>query len=129
MSVYREFKEFVSKGNALDLAIGVIIGAALTSVVNSIVNDLINPIINLFIGHIDFKNFVIGLPGKEELRIGSFINSLINFFIVALAVFIIIKQINRFRAKAEAHNKHCPFCFSEIPIKAIRCPHCTSQLE
>ncbi len=128
--MWREFKEFAIKGNALDLAVGVIIGAAFTSVVNSIVQDLFNPILDVFVGSIDFRNITLGLPGDSVLRIGSFINALINFLIVAFAVFILVKQLNRFRRgqKDSPNTKECPFCFQIIPIKATRCPQCTSQL-
>ena len=128
--MWKEFKEFAIRGNALDLAVGVIIGAAFTSVVNSIVNDLFNPILDVFVGKVDFKNIVIGLPGDSVLRFGAFLSAAINFIIVAFAVFILVKQINRFRRKsAEAPNtKECSYCLSAIPLKAIRCPHCTSQL-
>ena len=128
--MWKEFKEFAIKGNALDLAVGVIIGAAFTVVVNSIVNDLFNPIINMVVGSVDFRSIVIGLPGKEVLKVGSFLTAGINFVIVAFAVFILVKQINRFRRKsADAPNtKECPYCLSPVALQATRCPHCTSQL-
>ena len=95
--MFKEFKEFAIKGNAIDLAVGVIIGAAFGQIVNSIVNDLVMPLIGLVAGRVDFSNIVIGLPGDAALRIGSFINAVINFVIVAFAVFLMVKQINRFR--------------------------------
>jgi large conductance mechanosensitive channel len=126
--MWQEFKKFAVKGNALDLAVGVIIGAAFTSVVNSIVNDLLNPILNIFIGHVDFRNIKLGLPGKEVLGIGSFLNALINFLIVAFVVFLVVKQMIRFRSKNALENKECPNCLSVIPIKAKKCAYCTSEV-
>ncbi len=126
--MWGEFKEFAIKGNALDLAIGVVIGAAFTTVVNSIVTDLFNPILNIFTGLIEFKNISIGLPGPGVLRIGAFLNTFINFIVIAFAVFLLVKQINRFRSKSSPDLKECPFCMSVIPVKATKCPHCTSDL-
>jgi large conductance mechanosensitive channel len=126
--MWQEFKKFAVKGNALDLAVGVVIGAGFGQVVNSIVNDILNPILNVFIGHVDFRNIKLGLPGKEVISIGSFLNTIINFLIVAFAIFLIVKQINRFRSTEAPNNKECPFCTSTIPLQASRCPQCTSQL-
>ncbi|MBX4187117.1 MAG: large conductance mechanosensitive channel protein MscL [Candidatus Doudnabacteria bacterium] len=128
--MWKEFKEFAIKGNALDLAVGVIIGAAFTAVVNSIVNDLLNPTLNVFGGKVDFRNFVVGLPGPSVLRIGSFMSAAINFLIVAFVVFLLVKQINRFRRSPEEtpNTKECQFCLSAVPLKATRCPHCTSEI-
>ncbi len=127
-SLWGEFKEFAIKGNALDLTIGVIIGAAFTTVVNSIVHDLFNPIIDIFVGRVDFRNITVGLPGDSVLKIGSFINAAINFLVIAFSVFIIVKQINRFRSKEAPNNRECPYCLGVVPIKATRCAHCTSEL-
>lgn len=128
--IWKEFKEFAIKGNALDLAVGVIIGAAFGQVITSIVNDLFNPILSLIVGRVDFHSIVIPLPGRHNLGIGSFINAVINFAIVSLAIFLVVKQMNRFRRHpAEAaHTKECPYCASAIPSKATKCPRCTSQL-
>lgn len=128
--MWREFKEFAVKGNALELAVGVIIGAAFGQVVNSIVNDLFNPILSLIVGRVDFHAILIPLPGPHALKIGAFINSLINFAIVAFSVFLVVKQMNRlYRKPAEAgHTKECPFCASAISTKAKKCPHCTADL-
>jgi large conductance mechanosensitive channel len=129
-NLWKEFKEFAIKGNALDLAVGVIIGAAFGQVVNSIVTDLFNPILSLLTGRVDFHAIVIPLPGHHALGIGSFINALINFIFVAFAIFMVVKQMNRFRRKPDqvAHIKECPYCTNAIALKATRCPHCTSQL-
>jgi len=140
----KEFKEFALKGNVIDLAIGIIIGAAFTSVVNSFVNDILMPLIGLVIGKIDFSNMFISLNGQSYATIaaakaagaptwnyGLFLNSVINFLIVAFVVFLVVKQINRLKrepAPAEPNTKECPFCLSAIPLKATRCPDCTSQL-
>ncbi|MGN1157058.1 MAG: large conductance mechanosensitive channel protein MscL [Agathobacter sp.] len=145
----KEFKEFAVRGNMMDLAIGIIIGGAFTAIVGSLVNDIINPLLGLFIGDIDFSNLFIALDGNtyatlaeaEELGVsvfkyGSFISNVINFIIMALVVFILVKIINKLRtvgkkeeAPAAPTTKVCPFCQSEISIKATRCPHCTSVLE
>lgn len=145
-----EFKEFALKGNMMDLAIGMIIGAAFTAIVSSLVNDIINPFLGLFTGHIDFSNLFIALDGQSYasleaaetagaavIKYGSFISNVINFIIMALVVFMIVKFINKMRTSlekkpeevpAEPTTKICPFCQTEISIKATRCPHCTSQL-
>lgn len=146
-----EFKQFAVKGNMMDLAIGIIIGGAFTAIVNSLVNDIVNPLLGLIIGDIDFSNLFIALDGNtyatlaeaEELGVsvfkyGSFISNVINFIIMALVVFCLVKIINKLRtvgekkveeAPAEPTTKVCPFCQTEISIKATRCPHCTSVLE
>ncbi len=146
-----EFKTFAIKGNMMDLAIGIIIGGAFTAIVNSLVKDIVNPLLGLIIGDIDFSNLFIALDGNtyatlaeaEELGVsvfkyGSFISNVINFIIMALVVFILVKIINKLRslgekkveeAPAEPTTKVCPFCQTEISIKATRCPHCTSTLE
>lgn|SRR3989338_4085592 len=126
----KEFKEFAIKGNAVELAVGIVVGAAFTSIVNSLVNDLITPILSMLTGHVNLSNLTLGLPGKSVLKYGSFLNSVINFVIVSFAVFLLVKQINRFRRNPNAvpSEKECKFCFTKIPIKATRCPHCTTQL-
>lgn len=143
----REFKEFALKGNMMDLAIGMIIGSAFTSIVSSLVNDIINPFLGLFTGHIDFSNLFIALDGNEYasleeavsagaavIKYGSFISNVINFIIMALVVFLIVKFINRMRdglirkEKEVPTTKTCPYCQSEISIMATRCPNCTSHL-
>ena len=129
-----EFKEFISKGNVLDMAVGVVIGGAFTAIVNSLVNDIINPAIGLFF-NADFSDVGIHV-GDVMIGIGSFINAVINFLIVAFVLFVVIKTINALHKKPaepaapEAPTtKVCPYCQSEISIKAVRCPHCTSKLE
>ena len=140
----KEFKEFAMRGNVVDLAVGVIIGAAFGAVVTSLVNDVIMPPIGKLMGNVDFKEFFVALDGGtyktlEEVKkagvpaiaYGNFINSIISFLIVAFAVFILVKQVNRFKAPAAAPapTKDCAFCGMAIPLKAKRCPHCTSELK
>ncbi|OGE87910.1 MAG: mechanosensitive ion channel protein MscL [Candidatus Doudnabacteria bacterium RIFCSPLOWO2_02_FULL_49_13] len=128
--MWKEFKEFAVRGNALDLAVGVIIGAAFGQVVNSIINDLFNPILSLIIGQVDFHNITIGLPGRHTLALGSFINTVINFTVVSFVIFLVVKQMNRFRRRQSdiVHTKECPYCRNSVSINATRCPFCTSQL-
>jgi len=147
--MFKEFKEFAMRGNVLDMAIGIIIGAAFGPIVNSLVNDIIMPPIGLLLGKVDFSNIFLVLKegkvagpyasvaaakaaGAVSINLGLFINTVVNFIIVAFAVFILVKNINRLRKKEEAAapaNKDCPFCLSRIPIKATRCPFCTSELK
>ena len=127
-----EFKAFAMRGNVLDMAVGVVIGSAFTAIVNSLVNDIINPAIGLFF-NADFSNVGIHI-GDVTIGVGSFINAIINFLIVAFVLFLTIKAINMLHKKPveepkEPTTKKCPYCQSEIAIKAVRCPHCTSKLE
>ena len=131
---FEEFKAFAMRGNVLDMAVGVVIGGAFTAIVNSLVNDIINPSIGLFF-NADFSDVGIHV-GDVMIGIGSFINAIINFLIVAFVLFVVIKTINALHKKPaepaapEAPTtKVCPYCQSEISIKAVRCPHCTSKLE
>ena len=140
----KEFKEFVMKGNVLDMAVGIIIGAAFGSVVTSFVNDVLMPPIGLLLGKVDFSNLFINLSGKTfetladakkagaaTLNYGLFLNTAINFLIVGFAVFLMVKQVNRLKRTEPAPaatTRECSYCFSTIPIKATRCPHCTSEL-
>ncbi len=141
----KEFKEFAVKGNMLDLAVGVIIGGAFGKIVTSLTNDIIMPPIGLLLGKMDFSNLFVTLtPGKTfetvkqakeagvaTLNYGLFINTCIDFLIVAFSVFLLVKQINRLRKAPEPpppNTKDCPFCCSKIPLPASRCPQCTSEL-
>jgi large conductance mechanosensitive channel len=128
--MFKEFKEFAIKGNVLDLAIGVIIGAAFSSIINSLVNDIFNPVLGVFIGNVDLSKWTLGLPGDGVLRLGAFLNAVINFLIVSFAIFLMVRQINRFKRKPQeaTNTKECHFCSTIIPIGAVRCPNCTSQL-
>lgn len=147
--MWEDFKSFIMRGNVLDLAVGVIIGAAFGGIVNSLVNDVLMPPIGLLLGQVDFSQLYINLSGQEyaslaaaqeagaaTINYGMFINALINFLIIALVIFLIVRWFERMRklgAKEEAieadpTTKECPYCFSEIPIKATRCPSCTSEL-
>lgn len=141
----KEFKDFIMRGSVLDLAIGVIIGGAFGKIIASLVSDVLMPPIGMLLGKVDFSNLFINMSGGSyasladaqkagaaTLNYGLFINNVINFLIIALVIFIIIKQVNRFTkpalAPATPTTKECPFCYSNIPIKATRCPNCTSQL-
>jgi large conductance mechanosensitive channel len=141
--MFKEFKEFSMRGNVLDLAVGVIIGAAFGGIVTSLVNDVIMPPIGMVMGGIDFKDYFIALKPTDAISLdtvkkagvpviayGQFVNTVLNFLIVAFCVFLLIKQVNRFQRPAAAPaTKECPFCFSSIPVKATRCPQCTSALD
>lgn len=133
----KEFKEFAMRGNVIDMAVGIIIGAAFGRVVSSLVNDILMPPLGFLLGKVDFSNFSITLHQQTAnsaavtLKYGLFINSILDFIIVAFAIFIVIKQVNRLTnpsKKQEVTTKDCTFCCSKIPLKAIRCPACTSQL-
>jgi large conductance mechanosensitive channel len=142
--VLKEFREFVMRGNVVDLAVGVIIGGAFGKIVSSLVSDIIMPPIGLLLNGVDFSNLFVSLSGKPyatlaeaqsagapTLNYGSFINTLIDFLIVAVVIFLMIRLINRMHKpapEAAPITKDCPHCFTAIPIKATRCPHCTSQL-
>jgi large conductance mechanosensitive channel len=131
MGMLKEFREFAVKGNAIDMAVGLVIGAAFGKIVTSLVNDIIMPPIGLLLGKMDFSSLAIQLNEKTAIKYGLFINNLIDFVIVAFAIFLVIKQINRLKKAPlppEPSTKDCPKCCSSIPIKATRCPHCTSEL-
>jgi large conductance mechanosensitive channel len=131
-----EFKEFINRGNVMDMAVGIIIGGAFTSIVTSLVDDIINPILGLF-GGMNFDQLYIALSGEATLNYGKFITSIINFLIMALIVFLLVKAMNTASGKLskkeekpkEPDTKECPYCMSKIAIKATRCPNCTSTLE
>jgi len=146
--MWKEFKKFALRGNVIDLAIGIIIGGAFGNIVSSFVSDILMPPIGLLLGNTDFSDLFINLSGGRyeslaaaqeagaaTINYGLFINTIIDFIIIAFALFLIIRQINRLQRKkkeekpAEPTTKTCPYCQTEIPIKATRCPHCTSQLE
>lgn len=142
----KEFKEFALRGNVLDMAVGIIIGAAFGKIVTVFVSDVLMPPVGLLIGKVDFSNLFISLTGKSyntiaeakaagaaTINYGVFINTVLDFVIVAFAVFLFIRQINRLKRQEEAPppapaTKECPFCISAIPLKATRCPQCTSEL-
>lgn len=149
----KEFKEFIVRGNVVDLAVGVVIGAAFGKIVESLVKDVIMPPIGLILGNVDFSNLFVTLksgvklPGPYEslkaaqdagavtVNLGVFANAVISFLIIAFAIFVVVKAINKLKreatpaaAPAAPTTKECPFCLSVIPDKARRCPHCTSEL-
>ena len=131
--IIKEFKEFIARGNVMDMAVGIIIGGAFTGIVSSLVEDIINPILGLF-GGMNFDRLSVNLLGEVTLNYGKFISAVINFLIMAAVIFILIKIVNKatskFAPKKEApkNTKKCPFCMSEINKDATRCPHCTSVL-
>jgi large conductance mechanosensitive channel len=142
----KEFREFALRGNVVDLAIGVIIGAAFGKIVSSFVNDILMPPLGLLLGSVDFSNLFLNLSsqhyatlaeakqaGAPTLNYGVFINTLIDFLIVAFAIFLLIQQINRLTRRSKKAptptTKPCPYCLTTVPLAAIRCPACTSQLE
>ena len=145
--MFKEFKEFTLRGNVIDLAIGVIIGAAFGKIVTSFVNDILMPPIGLLLGNVGFSNLFINLSGQpygslEEaqaagaatINYGLFINTVLDFIIVAFVIFLLVRQVNRMRREQEAPpagptTRECPYCLSTVPLKATRCPHCTSELE
>lgn len=138
MSIVSEFKTFAMRGNVVDLAIGVIIGAAFGKIVTSLVNDVVMPPIGLLMGGVDFSDKVIVLKEAQgdipavTLNYGIFINNVIDFLIVAFVIFMVIKQLNRFKPKeapAPVTTKECPRCCSSIALRATRCPNCTSELQ
>lgn len=133
----KEFKEFISRGNVMDMAVGIIIGGAFTGIVSSLVEDIINPILGMF-GGMNFDKLTLNLVGDATLNYGKFLTAILNFLIMAFVVFVIIKTLNKAAAAlapkkeeedAPATTKVCPYCKSEIDIEASRCPHCTSVLE
>ena len=143
----KEFRDFAVRGNVLDMAIGIIMGAAFGKIISSLVSDLLMPPIGLLLGRVDFGSLFLNLSGTAypslaaareasapTINYGVFVNTVLDFLIVAFAIFLLIRQINRLRRKeeekpAEPTSKDCSFCFSAIPIKATRCPNCTSELK
>jgi large conductance mechanosensitive channel len=141
----KEFKKFIMRGNVLDLAVGVIIGGAFGKIITSLVNDIIMPPIGLILGKVDFSNLFITMSGEKfdmlvhaqeagsiTLNIGLFINSLVDFLIISLAIFLLVKQLNKLEKKEEKTveivKKTCPFCLTEISKEATRCSACTSKV-
>jgi len=143
--MFKEFKEFVMRGNVMDLAIGIIIGAAFGKIITSFVSDILMPPIGLLLGKVDFSNLYLNLSGghydtlkaaKEAgaatINYGLFLGTVIDFLIVGFVIFLVVRQINRMKRKQDEPppaTKECPFCLSSISIKATRCPHCTSDLK
>jgi large conductance mechanosensitive channel len=140
----KEFKEFIMRGNVIDMAVGIIIGAAFGKIVTSFVSDILMPPIGRLLGNMDISNLFINLSGREyatlaeakkagaaTINYGLFLNTLIDFLIIAFVIFLLVRQINRLKREplpALPTDKECDYCFSNIPLKAVRCPHCTSEL-
>ncbi|MBM4277173.1 MAG: large-conductance mechanosensitive channel protein MscL [Deltaproteobacteria bacterium] len=149
--MFKEFKEFAMRGNVVDMAVGIIIGAAFGTIVNSLVQDMIMPPIGLLLGNVDFSNIFVVLKegkvagpyasvaaakaaGAVSINFGVFVNTIISFIIVAFSVFLLVRTVNQLRRQEEVPppvptTKECIYCFSSIPIKATRCPQCTSELK
>lgn len=140
----KEFKKFALRGNMIDLAVGIIIGGAFTSIVNSLVNDIVMPILSIFTKNIDFTNLFIPLDGKDyetleaakaagaaTISYGAFITGVLNFLIMAFVVFLLVRWINKFKKPEPTvtTTKQCPYCFTDINIKATKCPHCTADIK
>lgn len=125
----KEFKEFIARGNVIDMAIGIIMGSAFTAIVKSLVDDILMPIISGLTAGINYEDIVVNIAGAS-LKVGNFINAIISFLIIALVMFMIVKALNSRHTdeEEEVTTKDCPFCKSEIPLEATRCPHCTSKL-
>lgn len=142
--MFKEFKEFAMKGNVLDMAVGIIVGAAFGKIITSFVADILMPPLGKMLGKMDFSNLFINLSGQDfptlaaakeagaaTINYGIFLNTVIDFIIVAFAIFLLVRQVNKLKrqpAAAPPNTKECPFCVSAIPIQAKRCPQCTSQL-
>ena len=142
--MFKEFKEFAMRGNVVDMAVGIIIGAAFGRIITSVVNDILMPPIGLLLGKVDFSSLFVNISGKSyatlaeakaagaaTINYGMFLNTVIDFVIVALVIFLVVRQINRWNKPAPApapSTKDCPYCVSAIPVKATRCPNCTSEL-
>lgn len=149
----KEFKKFATRGNIMDLAVGVVIGGAFQSIINSLVSDIIMPAVSIFTGKVDFSDMMFTV-GDTSIKYGNFITAIVNFLIIAFSIFLAITYLNKFNKKMEAISlgqvekinkklgketkkeevieptvKICPYCYTEIPYKATRCPHCTSELE
>ncbi len=143
--MFKDFREFIMKGNVLDLAVAVIIGGAFGKIITSLVNDVIMPVISLFLKGLDFSNLFVPLDGKSyatvqaakdagaaTLNYGLFINAVIDFLIVAFVIFLLVRQVNAMKKPAPAAaptTRDCPYCATSISLKATRCPHCTSELK
>lgn len=138
MGMLKEFKDFAVRGNVVDMAVGIVVGAAFGKIVSSFVKDMLMPPIGLLLGNVDFSSFSLVLREKTAtaeavtINYGVFINTVLDFAIVAFAIFLLIRQMNRLKRQEASQpetTKICPYCMSAIDIKATRCPHCTSQLE
>ena len=135
--IMNEFKQFISRGNVMDMAVGVIIGGAFTAIVNSLVNDIMMPLLSLLTGGFDFSKLCVVLgdgEGAATLNYGSFMAAVINFLLIAMVIFVLVKFINQFSKKKEeapapVTTKDCPYCKQKVALEATRCPYCTSQLD
>jgi len=130
--MFKEFKEFAMRGSVVDMAVGIIIGLAFGTIVSSLVADVLMPPIGLLIGNVDFSSLVLRLSDSVTINYGKFLNAVISFLLVAFALFLIVKAMNKLKraeAPAAPTTKDCPFCAMVVPLKAVRCPHCTSEIK
>jgi large conductance mechanosensitive channel len=146
--MFKEFKEFVMRGNVMDMAVGIIIGGAFGKIISSLVGDILMPPLGLVLGKVDFSNLFLDLSGAGHatldaarkagaptINYGIFVNTVLDFVVVALAIFLMIRQVNRLRREEAPapppppSTKECPFCLTAVPLKAVRCPACTSELK
>jgi large conductance mechanosensitive channel len=138
----KEFKEFAMRGNVVDMAVGIIIGVAFGKIITSLVTDILMPPLGLVLGRVDFSSLFLNISGTHyatlaqakaagaaTINYGLFINTIIDFIIVTFAIFLLVRQINRMRETPAPATKDCPFCLLPIPLMAVRCPHCTSELQ
>lgn len=140
--MFKEFKEFALRGNVLDMAIGIILGVAFGRIVTSFVEDILMPPLGLLLGRVDFSNLFFSLTGKHfdtlaaaktagapTINYGLFLNHVLNFVIVAFAIFLLVRQVNRLKRPVAATTRECPFCLSQIPMQAVKCAHCTAEVK
>ncbi len=131
MGMFKEFRDFAVKGSAVDMAVGIIIGGAFGKIVTSLVNDVIMPPVGMLLGRVDFSSLAVRLNKETVIRYGAFVNNVLDFVIVAFCIFLVVRQMNRLMKPPPAAPavKTCPQCLSTIPLKALRCAYCTSQVE
>ncbi|MDR3052315.1 MAG: large conductance mechanosensitive channel protein MscL [Coriobacteriales bacterium] len=133
MKLIQEFKDFIARGNVLDLAVAVIMGGAFTAIINSLVGDLVTPLLSLITGGTDFATLVVRLGTDDhaaQIQYGLFISAVINFLLVSLVIFFLVKTVNKLsRKKPAVTTKTCPYCTQDIPLAAVRCPSCTTVLD
>ena len=128
MGMLKEFRDFAVKGNAVDMAVGIIIGGAFGKIVTSLVNDVVMPPFGMLLGKVDFSSLAVELNKQTAIRYGAFLNNILDFLIVAFCIFLVVRQMNRLM-KPPPTTKTCPQCLSTVPLKAMRCAYCTSPIQ
>ncbi len=128
MGMLKEFRDFAVKGNAVDMAVGIIIGGAFGKIVTSLVNDVVMPPFGMLLGKVDFSSLAVELNKQTAIRYGAFLNNILDFLIVAFCIFLVVRQMNRL-VKPPPTTKTCPQCLSTVPLKALRCAYCTSPIQ